>query len=544
MLRKKGGLTKVYADFAAANTMPGLVYEEGAAYGDTPPLGEATLTRASRSWKKSRRLDHLAGDSVRIRPGADLGGGKWRLKVRVDGSLPRHLPRGDGPGAPDRRHREDGAGAGSTVGATAPRPVPFSAAAVGRRDGVGRQRLDPFPLRTQDDPVAAPGSPGTTTEVHRPRQGRQEGEARPLSVALRRPGRRARPGPARSAPPAPSRVCGRASGGVGAPRERPVLDVGPPRVHDLAQPGVEAERRDHPVGGDRADALVHLGQPRVGDPAAVHERQVELPPPVDLLDHRGHHRAHLDRTLVALVGRGVAQDPAARPRRCTRGRSRSWSGSSGTAGRGRCPPRPRSGPARGPGSGCRRSAEADADELPAPVVGAEAAAYGVGHAIEHCSTMCVGSTHGLLPLPPRQPTSRRACATSSTPRSSRSRPTCTPRITAPRESGGDNWTPDPRIKELQAKAREQGLWNLFLPAGARRPVRRGLRHRRRRGPEQRRLRPAGRGDGRLVPRAARLQLQRPRHRQHGGAAALRHRRAAGDRGSSRCCAARSAAPSA
>jgi acyl-CoA dehydrogenase len=32
-----------------------------------------------------------------------------------------------------------------------------------------------------------------------------------------------------------------------------------------------------------------------------------------------------------------------------------------------------------------------------------------------------------------------------------------------RESGGDPWTPLPVIKELQAKARAQGLWNLFLP---------------------------------------------------------------------------------
>ncbi|HEV2796946.1 MAG TPA: hypothetical protein VGV65_04945, partial [Nocardioides sp.] len=39
------------------------------------------------------------------------------------------------------------------------------------------------------------------------------------------------------------------------------------------------------------------------------------------------------------------------------------------------------------------------------------------------------------------------------------------RITRLRESGGDHWTPDPVIAELQAKAREQGLWNLFLPAG-------------------------------------------------------------------------------
>jgi acyl-CoA dehydrogenase len=38
------------------------------------------------------------------------------------------------------------------------------------------------------------------------------------------------------------------------------------------------------------------------------------------------------------------------------------------------------------------------------------------------------------------------------------------RITRLRESGGDSWTPDPVIKELQAKARAQGLWNLFLPA--------------------------------------------------------------------------------
>jgi len=37
-------------------------------------------------------------------------------------------------------------------------------------------------------------------------------------------------------------------------------------------------------------------------------------------------------------------------------------------------------------------------------------------------------------------------------------------IKAARESGGDRWTPPAVIKELQAKARAQGLWNLFLPA--------------------------------------------------------------------------------
>jgi acyl-CoA dehydrogenase len=34
-----------------------------------------------------------------------------------------------------------------------------------------------------------------------------------------------------------------------------------------------------------------------------------------------------------------------------------------------------------------------------------------------------------------------------------------------RESGEDSWTPLPVLDELKQKAREQGLWNLFLPAG-------------------------------------------------------------------------------
>jgi hypothetical protein len=130
VLAKKGGLTKVYADFAAANTMPGLVYEEGAAYGDTPPLAETTLTKADRTWRASTRLDHLAGESVRIRPGSDLGGGKWRLAVRVDAPSPPVsavatvlVHRTDGRVA-KVRVRLDRRGNGATR-------VPFGAATVG-----------------------------------------------------------------------------------------------------------------------------------------------------------------------------------------------------------------------------------------------------------------------------------------------------------------------------------------------------------------------------------------------------------------------------
>ncbi|HNM96859.1 MAG TPA: acyl-CoA dehydrogenase family protein [Marmoricola sp.] len=38
-------------------------------------------------------------------------------------------------------------------------------------------------------------------------------------------------------------------------------------------------------------------------------------------------------------------------------------------------------------------------------------------------------------------------------------------LAAKRARGEDTWTPAPILKELQAKARAQGLWNLFLPKG-------------------------------------------------------------------------------
>lgn len=129
VLRTKGGLTRVYGDFAAANTVPALSYEEGAAYASATPKAEATLTQASRSWRKGLRLDHLAGDTVRLTPGADLSGRKWRVRVRVDGPSRSASPaatlvvqKTDGT-VRTMRVRLDGRGRGT-------RTAPFSTASV------------------------------------------------------------------------------------------------------------------------------------------------------------------------------------------------------------------------------------------------------------------------------------------------------------------------------------------------------------------------------------------------------------------------------
>ena len=86
---------------------------------------------------------------------------------------------------------------------------------------------------------------------------------------------------------------------------------------------------------------------------------------------------------------------------------------------------------------------------------------------------------------------------------------------------GDPWRPLPLIEELKAKARERGLWNLFLPhehAGeyaARFGTDGGE------GLTNVDYAPVAELTGRSHLAPLVLQLQRPRHRQHGGAAALR-----------------------
>ncbi len=92
------------------------------------------------------------------------------------------------------------------------------------------------------------------------------------------------------------------------------------------------------------------------------------------------------------------------------------------------------------------------------------------------------------------------------------------------------WQVPPVMEELKAKAKAQGLWNLFLPKREYAAALSNLEYA-----------PLCEIMGRVADRSPEVvQLLGARHRQHGDARALRHRRSRRSSGSSRCSTARSA----
>ena len=92
VLKGKGGLTKVYARFAAANLSPAAAYPEGAGY--VAPKLKATkqLSKRKRSKRYGVKINHLSSSSYGFIPGKGLSAKKWKLKVRVSGPVRRTSP--------------------------------------------------------------------------------------------------------------------------------------------------------------------------------------------------------------------------------------------------------------------------------------------------------------------------------------------------------------------------------------------------------------------------------------------------------------------
>ncbi|CAN5257167.1 hypothetical protein BH09ACT12_BH09ACT12_22210 [soil metagenome] len=82
VLKRKGGLPKVYAAFAAANTHPKGSYEEGAHFPGIAPVKKAALRSADPRVTFATKVNHLAAKTVKFKP-AKLKAKKWQLKVKV-----------------------------------------------------------------------------------------------------------------------------------------------------------------------------------------------------------------------------------------------------------------------------------------------------------------------------------------------------------------------------------------------------------------------------------------------------------------------------
>ena len=92
VLKRKGGLTKVYAGYAAGNLTPAVNFPEGAEYGYPKLRGGKKLSKRKRSKRFAVKIDHLASASYVYLPGKGLDGKKWKLSLGVTGPVKRTSP--------------------------------------------------------------------------------------------------------------------------------------------------------------------------------------------------------------------------------------------------------------------------------------------------------------------------------------------------------------------------------------------------------------------------------------------------------------------
>ena len=92
VLKRKGGLTKVYATYAAGNLTPAVNFPEGAEYAFPRLSGGKKLSKGKRSKRFAKKIDHLASASYVYLPGKGLDGRKWKLSLSVNGPVKRTSP--------------------------------------------------------------------------------------------------------------------------------------------------------------------------------------------------------------------------------------------------------------------------------------------------------------------------------------------------------------------------------------------------------------------------------------------------------------------
>ncbi|CAB4699754.1 MAG: hypothetical protein F2667_04640 [Actinobacteria bacterium] len=85
VLARRSSLTRVFAAYAAANTAPAATYAEGHKWPAAEPLQSWTLSPSSPRATTTATINHLASQSVEIRPDPALIGAAWSVTATVDG---------------------------------------------------------------------------------------------------------------------------------------------------------------------------------------------------------------------------------------------------------------------------------------------------------------------------------------------------------------------------------------------------------------------------------------------------------------------------
>jgi len=93
VLARRGGFTKMFSEYAAANTAPGKTYPEGGKWPSATIAGSALLSKsARRSPRFTGKLLHLSSANHTFKPAKSLRQKSWKLKVKIDGPSRKTSP--------------------------------------------------------------------------------------------------------------------------------------------------------------------------------------------------------------------------------------------------------------------------------------------------------------------------------------------------------------------------------------------------------------------------------------------------------------------
>jgi Family of unknown function (DUF6055) len=93
ILKSRGGFERLFAEYAAGNTIPGKTYPEGGKWPSAAIAGSVTLgKKARRSGPMGTTLRHLSSSNYVMRPDSSLRSRRWQLTLRIRGPQRKTSP--------------------------------------------------------------------------------------------------------------------------------------------------------------------------------------------------------------------------------------------------------------------------------------------------------------------------------------------------------------------------------------------------------------------------------------------------------------------